>query len=71
MTTNPLQDTDNDVGDVGVDDIRRIMYEYRHSAEACYVIEAEAFQLLGKVTFMYIMVRIAMWLRYSVQHMYI
>ena len=49
MTTNPLQDTDNGVGDVNVVDIG--MYEIHHSAEACNVIEIEDFQLRGTVTY--------------------
>ena len=55
MTTNPLQDTDIDLGDVDIDDIR-ILYEYHHSADAyaCYVIEAETFQLHGKAIYIYI-----------------
>ena len=46
MTTNPLQDTDNGVGDINVFDIR--MYEIHHSAEAYNVIEVEDFQLHGE-----------------------
>ena len=48
MTTNPLQDVDNGVGDVDVVDIR--MYKIHHSAEAYNVIEVEDFQLRGKFT---------------------
>ena len=47
MTTNPLQDSDNGMGDVNVVDIR--MYEFHRSAEACNVIEIEDFQLRGTV----------------------
>ena len=45
MTTNPLQDVNNGVGDVNVVDIR--MYKIHRPAKT-YVIEVEDFQLRGK-----------------------
>ena len=50
VTTNPLQDTDNDVGDVLLNVVDIGMYEFHRSAEACNVSEVEDFQLRGKFT---------------------
>ena len=50
VTTNAVQETDNDVGNT--DDEIRPIYEYHifQSAEACCANENEAFQLYGKAS---------------------